>query len=346
MTRNHRRFQVSFLALTCCSIILLACHSGETKEKEAIYSIKKGGIKTNMRTYPMGRFSISVPIEFERTSQSHRFRGCNIEEFLWHQNSNREQAGKRVWDNHLSEIHKLRKPDGVDKLIIDSRKISNFKSFAEGVFYYGNYISARRGNWDILVDKGQTGVWLKYRGDLKAKEEMLNWVIDIVKAYRTYPPNNPSSLPSGNWYYTKYGAINLPFFEQEQTEASFYYRPLDLKLKIEMNDTHTEEAPDEGLIGRTTAVITTGYAAGVDIERIRSRKREIAGLKGEEEVDRMTSKDGTELDFGWRYAGEKNSGERPEILITMDSPDGNLDEKLKIWDAILDSLQPMYQMGE
>ena len=45
----------------------------------------------------------------------------------------------------------------------------------------------------------------------------------------------------------------------------------------------------------------------------------------------------------WRYAGKKDSGEYPEIVLEMESPDGNLKEKLKIWDAILESMKPLYK---
>ena len=43
-------------------------------------------------------------------------------------------------------------------------------------------------------------------------------------------------------------------------------------------------------------------------------------------------------------AGEEDSGKRPEIQITMESADGALEEKIKVWDAILDSFKPKYPM--
>ena len=38
---------------------------------------------------------------------------------------------------------------------------------------------------------------------------------------------------------------------------------------------------------------------------------------------------------------EKDSGNYPEIRIRMDSPNGQLDEKLKLWDSILSSFKPV-----
>ena len=97
---------------------------------------------------------------------------------------------------------------------------------------------------------------------------------------------------------------------------------------------HVEQA---GLMERLGAAIETRYAPGVDVDRIRGRKRTIAGLKGEDVIVRMKDKYKTVLNFAWEYPGEVNSGERPEIQITMESPDGALEEKIKVWDSILDS---------
>jgi len=302
-----------------------------------------------MKTYLIGRFSIDVPINMKLVDRESKLRLTELREFFWQRNSDRDSIRSEAWNARIAEIKKLRPPADKKMALIETRDFPGLGKWAKGVFYYDNYMLAKEAKWDLLIDYGPIGVWLETDSaivDPNNINKMVRNITNIANAYQYIPTQSSTHLYPEDAYHLTHGYINLPYRWQETSKTCFYFHPLSLRLEIEMNDTHTEEAPDEGLIGRTTAVITTGYAAGVDIERIRSRKREIAGLKGEEEVDRMTGIDGTELDFGWRYAGEKNSGERPEILITMDSPDGNLDEKLKIWDAILDSLQPMYQMGE
>ena len=64
---------------------------------------------------------------------------------------------------------------------------------------------------------------------------------------------------------------------------------------------------------------------------------------GEEEVLRFKTAEKVNLEFGWRYAGKKDSGTQPHIRIRMDSPDGQFDEKLKIWDDLLSSFKPVAQ---
>ena len=90
-----------------------------------------------------------------------------------------------------------------------------------------------------------------------------------------------------------------------------------------------------------STTITTTDEVEKDIKKIRSAKRKIADLDGEEEVIRATAQGSTQLDFGWRFAGRKESGDYPKIRIRMESADGGLEEKLKVWDALLNSFKPI-----
>ncbi len=112
---------------------------------------------------------------------------------------------------------------------------------------------------------------------------------------------------------------------------------------METTEIHKDEAPDTGLIARTAAAIASGFATGLEIKKIRSGKRKLAGIEGEEEVVSATADGKTQLDFGWRFAGRKESGDYPKIRVRMESADGQLDEKLKLWDAVLNSFKPVAQ---
>ena len=71
-------------------------------------------------------------------------------------------------------------------------------------------------------------------------------------------------------------------------------------------------------MARTAAVIATGHATGVKIHRIRSKKRKVAGLEGEEEVDRMTDRYRTAISFGWRYEGKKETDKETKEMEIVD----------------------------
>ena len=165
-------------------------------------------------------------------------------------------------------------------------------------------------------------------------DEALDQNLEIARAYRIIDKDH---LPKENWFYLQHGAIALPYLEQEETYARFEGHPLDLKLEIETRAVH--KVSESGLLDRLTAALAMKFAPGVDIDKIRSGKRTVAGIKGEELIMRGTEGGETELSFTWLFPGEKDSREHPKISIEMESPDGQLEEKLKIWDAILDSMQ-------
>lgn len=296
-----------------------------------------------MKSYGVGRFNISVPIEMCINAQSTLLRKVQIDEMKWRNQSGRIVSHDIVWNQRINEVTKLRKPDGIKTIIMEERTLPFAPLWAKAIFYYGDYAQKDVGFWNILLDAGETGVWLRFHGLITAKEEMLQWVLEVAKTYQENTMENTMSKSAANWFCLKYGALNIPYKHQESTYTRFEGHPLDLKLEIEMNETHIDEPKEEGLLARTAAAILTGFAFGVDIKKIRSHKRTVAGLDGEEQVVRMKDKDGTELDFTWRYAGKKDSGEYPKIVVTMESPDGKLEEKLKLWDAILDSMKPLYK---
>jgi hypothetical protein len=302
-----------------------------------------------MKTHYVGRFSIAVPAEMHEAhgSRSHEIRREEITEIVWPERISHEKARESEWNKLMAEIKKLTPPKGKDKVIIRMRDFPDVGKWAKSSFYHASR-SSRTATWAFLMDKGPVGVWIKNNPPVLVEAEnksnnTINNTINIAKSYRVMDPNTPE--PKGDWFYLKYGAINLPYLWQEETDVRFEGHPLKLTLRIKMNMDGSYGIENQGLIEKSNALIDSGYAAMAQakIKRIRSQKREVAGMPGEEVVDRLITKDKTELDFGWEYIGKEDSGEYPTIRITMESPDGSLDEKLKIWDAVLDSMKPMFE---
>lgn len=292
----------------------------------------------------MGRFSIEVPDTFKLVIQQHRVRECDLIEIVWPSNANRNSCRDEIFQARLAEIKALEPPDGMKKTIAEDRMIGKTGLWARGVYYYGNQYQEDEGYWDVLVDSGPVGLWLKFNGLSDGKEELLNWVISIAGSYRPRDAMNSSNVPPPHAFSLRHGFLNLPYLDQEHTYARFEDASQHLKLEIKMDETH--EVERGGLAEKLSDILATGFAPGLDIDKIRSHKRKVAGLKGEEIVIRTTEHAESTLQFGWEYQGKKDSGEYPEIQITMESPDGNLDEKLKVWDAILHSFKPMYKTRE
>ena len=302
-----------------------------------------------MQTYYVGRFSTAVPAEMKEAggSRTHKLRDFKLTEIVWPKGISHITARDVEWKKYLSEIEVPTLSKTANEIIIKTQDFPGLGKWAEGVFYYATN-STRTANWAVIMDTGSFGLWIKTNPpvlidkEIKSNKAAKN-LINICKSYHVMDSNN--AKPKGDWFFLKHGAINLPYLWQEKSYVRFEGHPLNLKIEIDMDMDAGHKRPQFGLIEKASATIDSGYAsaANVSIKNIRSQKREVAGMPGEEVIDRLTDKDKKTLDFGWEYVGKKDSGEYPTMRITMESPDGNLDEKLKIWDAVLDSMKPMFE---
>ncbi|MBT1072761.1 T6SS immunity protein Tli4 family protein [Pelotalea chapellei] len=322
------------------SLVLSGCSNAAEKNKIKPTATPKGA-QQGMKTYYMGRFAIDVPAEFKLAVQSQKFRYIEITEFDWPQNTPRETARKQIWGTKIEEISKLKSPRGINKVLIKSKDINNVGKWCKGVLYYGNNISNKKGQWDVLIDFGAVGLWLKLSGLVEYEQEMLTDILEMAASYDFLGSDNHKTLTTSKGFYSQKGVFTLPYLEQEKTYARFEGHPLGLKLEIQMSETHKVE--EAGVMDRLAASMAANFAPGVDVDKIRTGKRTLTGLVGQEIVTRMSDKNSTELFFAWDYQGKENSGEHPEIKIGLECPDGNLEEKLKIWDKTLDSFRPAYK---
>ena len=291
------------------------------------------GAKQGMKTYYMGRFAIDLPEDFKLEIQSQKLCYADVSDFKWKE---RDRAKEResLWTKKISEIKKLKLPKGKDRIIIEEVNFPNLGKWAKGILYYGNYVSHRTLYWTVLLDCGDTGIWLQIDG-IK-KDQMSNHFVKLLSRYQ-YGFDNLTK----DSFCLNHGRIELPYLEQERTYARFA-GPMDMKLEIEMNETHQVE--EVGLLDRFAASLASSLATGVDVDKIWTAKRTVAGLPGDEIIARGTDRMGTSLFFAWDFPGKEDSGEYPEIQITIEEcPDGDLEEKTKIWNAVLNSFRPAYK---
>jgi len=317
----------AFLTLT-----LSSCSNAADK-KEIRPTATRKGAQQGMKTYYMGRFAIDVPAEFSLKVQSQKIRYAEVSDFRWNP-GDREKERDLLWAQRTAEIKKLPKPVDKKVILIEEMDLPSLGKWAKGVLYYGDYLITRRMFWTILMDYVETGVWLTIAGT--NKDMMVKNFTNILAHYEYGPENVPRES-----FYLNYGKILLPYLEQEKSYARFE-GPTGMVLKVEMNEIH--KAPEkEGIIARTVAAMATGFAASLDIKKIRSRNRTAAGLPGEEEI--LQGDDGRHknVSFDWECLGSVESGEQPMIQITVDTKDDKLDEKIVTWDKVLDSFRPAYQ---
>ena len=290
------------------------------------------GARKEMKTYHIGRFAIDVPIEFQLAQQRHDFRLVEIEEIPVPPDQAPGKYAEQRWKERLSEIAKLDKPEGVNEIVIKQQNFSDLHRWSRGVLYYHDYMTVRRGAWEIWVDYGNQITVFNLIGLIRAQDSMLTWMKEVIQAYR------PTSAPGvSNAFCTRMGAIDLPYKRQESSYARFN-GPLQMVLEIEMNEIHGDSAKT-GIINRTIAAMAGGLANGMAVKKIRSKNRTAAGLTGEEEILQGDYQQEQNVSFDWEYLGASESGDKPMIQITMDTLADNLTEKIGVWDSVLSSFR-------
>ena len=317
---------------TLLTLTLGSCSNAAEKKEINPTGTRKGA--QQMKTYYMGRFAIDVPADFKLAVQSHRFQYAEITEVDWPVDISREVARTQMWDARIAEIKKLRCPKTIDKVIMKNNDIRDIGQWCKGVLFYGNYMSSKDGHWEVLIDVGPIGLWVKLVGLIEYEQEMLSDIKKITAAY-TFK-GSKVHLQKAYGFYLKEGVINLPYSEQEETYARFE-GPMGMILRLEMGETHKVE--EAGVMDRLAASLAINFAPGVEMNKIRTRKRTVARLAGQEIVIRLSDRKGKELFFAWDYQGKEDSGQHPEIKIGIECPDGNLGEKLELWDKLLNSFR-------
>jgi len=294
---------------------------------------------TEMQEYHIGRFAVKVPAGMTLDHQGTRLRFREIEEVVWPQGQDLEKAREAIWQARLAEIAQKKPPKDKEKVIIETRDLSIEQRWMKAVLYYGSDDYGDMLYWDVLSDGGSAGAWIKNRGVESAKEKMLVYSLKIAKAYRIPSPNTPTTALE-NGCYLQHGAIALPYLEDEEVYARFNYRPLNIGLKIQTQAVDVIEKV--GLLDKLSAILLSGFAEGVKIKKLRTGKRTVAGFKGEESIVHVTEDGDSELSFTWTYPGQPDSGDEPDMTIDMSTVDAeNYQEKLAIWDAILDTIRPI-----
>ena len=327
------RNTLRLLLITLLTGLLLCSYSYAAMKKTQKPMPTSKGAEHKMKTYYMGRFAIDLPEDFKLEIQSQKLCYAEVSDFKWKE-KDRDKERNALWAQKIEKIKKLTPPKIRKQIIIEEKVLKGIGHEARAIAYYGNQYAPNCTYWTILADYGTVGMWLTLDGEddgLSIKN-----FTNILKHYQ-YGFNDLTK----DSFCLNYGRIELPYLEQESTYARFA-GPMEMKLEIDMSETH--EVEKVGILESLAAALATNFAPGIDVEKIRGHKRTVAGLKGEELVTRITADMGPKLYFGWKYNGKEDSGEHPEIRISIQqAPDGNLDEKIKIWDAALDSFRPAYK---
>lgn len=293
-------------------------------------------------TYGAGRFVIDIPASMQFAG-SYSIQGTDVIETVWPEGDSDTHA-QTAWRGRLDQINTIEPPDLKDETIIELKELPGIGRWCKAVLFYHKPISQNTVSLHLLVQFGKNGLWLKDR-DIRSSARDIAYEIstDLARAYR--PPfeneNRVAVLPDRDSFYLRYGAIDLPFEYDESVKILFRHHPLDDIMVLDVETDVVQQVEQHGLMDRLAAVILTKFVPGLKIKKIRTRKRTVAGMRGEEVVYRGIEDDGDSgLYFAWEYPGQPNSAHFPNIQIGLRARDDNLEEKLVLWDAVLDSMRP------
>lgn len=286
----------------------------------------------------VGRWCLMVPASMARSADTYKVQGLALEEVAWEPGA--KNPWEREWLARLTKVDALKerreRPSHVHGTIVDQRLLVPDK--LKAVEYYG------RGHkeivtWGAIFDAGPSGLWLQADASPENAEEAVQRIAGVGPAYRVPEPGQVEP-PKGAFHMAR-GVIAAPFKLAEEAHARFNGHPLKLDLSFSYETTF--EPNTQGLMERFASALEKSGATvvGGGARPIRNQKRKVAGLPGEEMILHTHERGKGGLSFLWTTPGEEGSGKHPEIGIEMESSDEKKDEKIELWDALLDAVKPV-----
>jgi hypothetical protein len=309
-------------------------------------------VSVPMKSYLMGRFRFDIPASFQRKPPSLSTHDVKIESVTFPMDIQpspleRQQSSSRAddmnqrtfWIGHVTEIRKSRSQLDTFEKIVSEKPVP--PGHPAVLYHLSN--DHNFGLDVLLVDGGRGAVlqtsWVVLSGDETEARERRQSLDRVVAGYRFL--STPAAQPEPGWFYVDGGAVALPYLDEgKPARESMSVGFTDHSTGIE--DFHvtsdypwspdTRERP--GFVKRTLTALTEW---SVSVHRMRAGKRVVAGLEGEELLTR-SDKEGSVL-FGWVHEPEASTrGYVPKIVVELNGNDTHLDEKLGLWDRVLDSI--------
>ena len=287
------------------------------------------------RVHCFGRFCVNLPAGMLRVHDQHEIREIGIDEKRWHNPGNRERV--REFDSRIKAIEALatgKAAGAVQGKVISRHELETPKLQAAIYQREDNPFVA---TWGALLSKGPVDAWLQYDSDFTAAADWPPALLEVAQAYRVSEVN-PGAMRDGGLFHLRFGAVALPYKIMEKSSVRFEYPALQIKLRIS-TDTLNEARPGS-LKERLAANARLLGSGGRDLRIQKNQLRLAAGMTGEESITRSDAPGLETLAFKWNYAGDGQAELKPRMVIEMDSAPGQDEQKLALWNRLLQSLRP------
>jgi hypothetical protein len=279
----------------------------------------------------VGRFSMDVLMDMRRVAQQHICGAAvHVEELAW--TGDEKDRHDALWRARAATIAAKPPPAGKRTVIIEQREL---EPGVLGVLYHASERNPRLLAAAALRDAGLLPVWFMNKGYEGLSQQMVPGLLDVVHAYRARPEGD-GALPEPRCFHLERGVVALPFQGKEEANVLFGARPLGLRFRVTTES--VDEVKQPGLVERFSRATAT-WPGGSPFEPVRSGRRTVAGLEGDELVLRGVDEEQGRVKLSWLYLGEVRSGARPKVTLDLESSEERLDEKISAWDHTLDSMR-------
>lgn len=319
--------RLSFIWILLAQLCVLQCKP--SSERSANMSETK---HLNLRLECVGRFCMSIPASMERRAETYRIRWTDVAEEVYQ--THHPDKFEQLWQKHIADIEELKSdrilPDDLHGKVLDWRELEANR--IRLLRYHEN--NPRLITVASLRDEQNYAVWVSKNGSLSRVDSVEATTKEVMQSYKAQARPQPGKLQ----FFLAKGALELPFSEDEEANASFgEYPGLEFEVEIATTD---EEQP--GLLERFVRGVADfgmGLVSPVSIKS--QRARTVAGLKGREMILRDGNKD--ELSYLWVHPGKVKSAQEPEIHLSMDAKPNQQKEAELVWNTILDSMRPAWK---
>ena len=287
--------------------------------------------------YSIGRFMLPVPVGLNLSSSVLRLNKITVQEMPWKKGREREEYFKGVWKPVRAEAWVNYEEGGwlgpSNQGGWAEEDISHLCGYPAMLFCYrGNTadhnIDVHIGLPDVILRLTEARFYRVGEACLDMEGPVLDLLGHYRFGYRNVAPD--SFFTAGGRFeglktWDERAGIGLK--RPANGSAGEVYLRFDTFLESEPAQPPRHIAVTSSLAGRL----------GIKLNILRSRGRELAGMKGLEEVYIMTDTDGEnpELTATWEYEGAGGDPQKPRIELQLCCPAEDRVEALRMWDAIM-----------
>ncbi len=307
------------------------------------------------RHHLVGRLELDVPAAFQRMPQEARILGSAIEESDLPAGVTQDAAAEALWKERLAAAKAGETGDhpfefvrnevlgsGVRVMELKERVPEQKKS----------YLPEKHVLEALVVGQGRAVViQRRWMGDSpeapdtpelrEHRENAIGSFHHLIGGVRFL--SGSASPVDRAWYYLGGAALAVSHervaAEEEENESTlvvFQDEPRGMQMELKTEYPWFPDSEGEpGLISGFAKTLMESWS-GVDV--IRSERRSVAGMKGEEVIGQEEKR--REINFTWARNREKSGTQyRPRLRIDMRARAEDRELAMAIWDAVLDSIR-------